>query len=138
MIKTARILDLLLLVLIGTGALLSAAKSTNIAIFIGSTVGNALIYSPLWLTLLVFDTPHRRIEDATLIINMAALFLLACGALAIVIPLTDTAKSNTGLSMLPLAALLFIACALNIAAINKQRRLRATQEAADPMSTFTP
>lgn len=118
---TARIFNLLILVLAGAGALSTAFKSSSVPEFIGSTFGIALVLSPLWLSMLALGPSRPRIEKVALFSNKAFVFLLACGIVAIVFSLRD---GGLGLAYLPLIILLFIASALNIAALNKQREQR--------------
>lgn len=116
MLRTARIFNLSILVLVGASALSTAFKTSTLPEFVGATLGPVIIFSPLWLSLLALGPIRPRVEKIALLSNKILVFLLACGIVAIIFSLTD---SRLGLAFLPLIVFLFIAAALNIAAINK-------------------
>lgn len=135
MVRTARIFNLFILVLSGAGALSAAFKSSSIPGFIGAVMGPIIILSPLWLSLLALGPIRPRVEKFALLSNKIFVFLLACGIVVIIFSLTD---SHLGLPFLPLVVLLFIAAALNIAAINRQRKQRAVSAPNPPLNPDAP
>jgi hypothetical protein len=120
MLRAARILNLFILVFAGAGAASAAFISSSVAEFVGAVLFSALLL-PLWLALFALGRLRPRIEKAALIFNYVFVFLLACGFVAVV---TSLGNRRLGFAFLPLIVLLFIASALNVAAINKQRKQR--------------
>jgi hypothetical protein len=98
-----------------------ALKSPNIAELVGATLGMALALAPLWLALLALGPLRPRIETVALLLNRVAVFLLACILVAIILTLPG---GRLGRMYLPMTVLIFIASALNVAAINRQRKRR--------------